>query len=373
VIQLVGLINKQVNMRVFVGMSGGVDSSVTAYLLQQQGHVVEGVFMKNWEDDDDGQYCSAATDLSDAKSVCNKLGIPLHTVNFSETYWNNVFTQCLEAFRLGVTPNPDVLCNQEIKFDAFLKHCRALGAEKIATGHYAQIQVNDGHHCLYKGLDPNKDQSYFLHRVKAQALSDTLFPLGGLPKDQVRQIAREAGFVTHDKKDSTGICFIGERRFDHFLKEYLPTQSGPMMTPEGDQVGTHDGLMFYTIGQRQGLRIGGIEGGNGHPWYVLGKDREHNHLIVGQGYDHPLLYSSTLTAEQCHWINGPAKIGQRYGAKVRYRQADVPCRVTQIDGNHLTIEFESPVRAVTPGQSVVLYEDECCLGGAIITGKNTDV
>lgn len=345
-------------------MSGGVDSSVAALLLKRQGYDVEGVFMKNWEDDDEPGVCTAAQDLSDAKSVCNRLGIPLRTVNFSQQYWDRVFTHCLEVFRVGATPNPDVLCNQEIKFQAFLDYCLAQGADKIATGHYARIESQNGEPRLLKGLDDNKDQSYFLYRVKAEALNHALFPIGELPKTQVRQIAETENFITHDKKDSTGICFIGERKFDAFLKEYLPTKPGLMKTPNGETVGQHDGLMFYTLGQRQGLQIGGLKTGNGEPWYVVDKNITDNVLVVAQGKDHPLLLSRSVIATDLNWVTKPSK--ELVAAKVRYRQKDVPCRIMMLDENELRIEFETPVRSVTPGQSLVLYDGDICLGGGII-------
>ncbi len=353
--------------RVVVGMSGGVDSSVAAHLLIQQGYQVEGLFMKNWDEDDGTEYCTAKQDLADAESVCKRLGIKLHTANFAAEYWDNVFEYFLAEYKAGRTPNPDILCNREIKFKVFLEYAAMLGADTIATGHYARRWDEDGRTYLMKGLDGNKDQSYFLHAVGEAEFSRSLFPLGELEKPEVRRIAEENGFITHSKKDSTGICFIGERRFKDFLEQYLPAQPGEMQTPDGEVMGQHAGLMYHTIGQRQGLGIGGVKGAGDQPWYVVGKDLEHNVLLVAQGKHHPLLYSTGLTATQAHWINGkPPAQTFRAAAKTRYRQADQNCEIVVEDNGQLTIAFDQPQRAVTPGQSVVIYQGDICLGGAII-------
>lgn len=356
--------------RVIIGMSGGVDSSVAALLLQQQGYLVEGLFMKNWEDDDTDTYCAASDDIKYAESVCNQLNIPLHTVNFSQDYWDRVFEHFLLEYREGRTPNPDILCNQEIKFKAFLNYALSLGADFIATGHYAG---KDFHETLgfqlKKAIDPNKDQSYFLYRLSQQALAKSLFPLASFPKEQVRQLAKEMGFTNSEKKDSTGICFIGERKFKTFLNRYLPAKPGDMETPERIKIGTHDGLMFYTIGQRQGLGIGGQPNSDPTPWYVVEKDIPRNTLIVAQGVDHPLLYKTELTAINCHWITSiPSANSNEFecAAKVRYRQTEQPCRVKINPNGSCTVLFLNPQRAITPGQSVVFYQESICLGGGII-------
>lgn len=351
-----------------VGLSGGVDSSVAALLLRAQGWRVEGLFMKNWEEDDDADYCAAAADLADAQAVCKQLDIPLHTVNFSADYWDRVFSHFLAEYAAGRTPNPDILCNKEIKFRAFLDHARALGADKIATGHYARVQQSEGGQFqLLKGLDTAKDQSYFLYTLQQDQLAHSLFPLGHLHKDTVRAIAREHGLSTHAKKDSTGICFIGERRFKDFLARYLPANPGEICTPEGEAIGRHDGLMYYTLGQRQGLKIGGHAGRGEAPWYVVGKDLERNILWVDQGHDHPLLFSQSLEAGQLHWVGGaPPTLPHACRAKVRYRQADQSCTIATHEGDHCTVTFAQPQRAVTPGQSIVFYDGAICLGGGII-------
>ncbi len=361
---------------IIVGMSGGVDSSVAAWLLQQQGHTVSGLFMKNWEEDDTQDYCSATEDLRDAQAVCDKLGIELHTVNFATEYWDNVFAHFLEEYRVGRTPNPDVLCNREIKFKVFLDHARRLGAEHIATGHYVRSAWIDGHQQLLRGLDSNKDQSYFLYMLNQAQLTPSLFPIGEWDKPKVRKMAEQAGLVTHKKKDSTGICFIGERRFKDFLSQYLPANPGIMETPDGERVGEHQGLMYYTLGQRQGLHIGGRQQSSGEPWYVVAKDLDNNRLIVAQGHDHPLLFSPQLEAIDLHWIAGTApQMPYRCQAKTRYRQADQACVITASEQG-CWVEFEQAQRAVTPGQSVVFYQGAQCLGGGIIqraggVGKNS--
>ena len=353
--------------RIVVGMSGGVDSSVAALLLKRAGYEVVGLFMKNWEDDDDDEYCSTREDLVDAVSAAEKIGIDIEAVNFAAEYKERVFASFLAEYRAGRTPNPDVLCNAEIKFRAFLDHAMALGAEKIATGHYARVEERDGRFVLLKGLDPGKDQSYFLHRLTQAQLARTLFPVGHLHKSEVRRIAKEAGLANHAKRDSTGICFIGERPFREFLSRYLPREPGPMETPTGERVGDHEGLMYYTIGQRQGLGIGGRRDGAGSPWYVAGKDLAANKLIVVQGHDHELLLRRGLSAGDASWISGepPAATGE-LGAKTRYRQADSACRLDVRDARSFDLAFEAPQWAVTPGQSAVLYRGDVCLGGGVI-------
>ncbi len=354
-------------MRIVVGMSGGVDSSVAALLLQRAGYEVVGLFMKNWEEDDDDEYCSTRADLVDVASVADVLGIELEVVNFAAEYKDRVFASFLAEYAAGRTPNPDVLCNAEIKFRAFLDHALAMGASRIATGHYAGVREVAGRYELLKGADPGKDQSYFLHRLTQAQLARVMFPLAGCRKTEVRRLAREAGLPVHAKKDSTGICFIGERPFREFLNRYLPRVPGPMRTPEGDTVGEHIGLAFYTIGQRSGLGIGGRRGASGAPWYVAGKDRERNELIVVQGHDHPLLLARALAAADLAWVSGePPERGAEYGGKTRYRQADAVCRVAALDGGACQVEFDDPQWAVTPGQSVVLYRGEVCLGGGVI-------
>lgn len=352
---------------VIVGMSGGVDSSVSALLLLEAGYRVEGLFMKNWDEDDGTEYCTAKADYADAQAVADRLGITLHGANFAAEYWDNVFEHFLAEYRAGRTPNPDILCNREIKFRAFLDYALHLGADCIATGHYARCGSDEaGRATLLKGLDVNKDQSYFLHAVGHEELARTLFPLGELPKPQVRDLAAAAGFVTHDKKDSTGICFIGERRFSDFLKQYLPAQPGAIVSLDGEHLGRHQGLMYHTIGQRQGLGIGGLAGRDEAPWYVVGKDLEANELLVAQGNDHPALYKETLWTSPPTWVSGESpSLPLRCAAKIRYRQADQDCTV-HADGNGLRVVFDTPQRAVTPGQSAVFYEGDRCLGGAII-------
>ena len=372
--------------RVVVGMSGGVDSSVAALLLKQAGHEVVGLFMKNWEDDDDEQYCSTRQDLIDVASVADVLDIELEVVNFSAEYKDRVFSEFLREYSAGRTPNPDVLCNAEIKFKSFLDHALAMGAGHIATGHYARVQAaadGRGGVQLLKAADRSKDQSYFLHRLSQQQLARVLFPIGGLKKTEVRAIARDAGLPVHAKKDSTGICFIGERPFRDFLNRYLPRKPGAMRTPEGAVVGEHIGLAFYTIGQRKGIGIGGRKGASEGAWYVADKDMARNELIVVQGHEHPRLLRERLAAEDLAWVAGvaPAAVPAEtpaaapsdemsdavaYAAKTRYRQADADCRIAALSGSHLEVNFTRPQWAVTPGQSVVLYQGEVCLGGGVI-------
>lgn len=354
-------------VKVIVGMSGGVDSSVSALLLKEQGYQVEGLFMKNWEEDDNDEYCAAAEDLKDAQMVAEKLGIELHTINFAAEYWDNVFEYFLEEYKAGRTPNPDIMCNKEIKFKAFLEFAAEdLGADYIATGHYTQRRYDNGHWHLIRGQDDNKDQSYFLYTLGEQHIAKTLFPIGHLPKPEVRELAKQHDLITHDKKDSTGICFIGERKFKDFLSQYLPAQPGVIKTAEGEEIGEHQGLMYHTLGQRKGLLIGGKKEHGDDPWYVVDKDVPNNVLVVGQGADHPRLYSEGLVAKQLHWVDrqGP-KNSIKAAVKTRYRQTDIPCTITP-QGDTVKVEFDSPQKAVTPGQSAVFYQDDICLGGGII-------
>ena len=353
--------------RIVVGMSGGVDSAVAALLLKREGYDVVGLFMKNWEDDDNDEYCSTREDLVDAAAAADVIGIELEAVNFSAEYKDRVFAEFLREYQAGRTPNPDVLCNAEIKFKAFLDHAIDLGATRIATGHYARVLQKKDLFELHRGLDPSKDQSYFLHRLNQSQLSRVLFPLGELKKTQVRALAAEARLPNHAKKDSTGICFIGERPFREFLNRYLPREPGPIMTPEGKRIGTHIGLAFYTIGQRKGIGIGGLSGGPGNPWYVARKDLGANALIVVQGHDHALLMRNSLRAQDASWTVGAPAEGATHSAKTRYRQADSACIVTCSDEEGIALEFAQPQWAVTPGQSMVLYEGALCLGGAVIT------
>ena len=356
--------------RVIVGMSGGVDSSVSALLLKQQGYQVEGLFMKNWDEDDGTEYCTAIADLNDAQQVCDKIGIKLHQANFAAEYWDRVFEYFLEEYKAGRTPNPDILCNKEIKFKAFLDYALTLGADFIATGHYVRKQQNKNDAWLLKGLDNNKDQSYFLYAVGGDKIAKTLFPVGDIEKPEVRKLAEQHDLVTADKKDSTGICFIGERKFADFLKQYIPAQPGNIVTEDGEVIGKHQGLMYHTIGQRQGLGIGGLKNYDESPWYVAEKNLNNNTLVVVQGKNHPLLFANSLTCNQLDWINGQPDLPIRCAAKVRYRQADQDCEVSALDDGKLLVRFDKPQRAITPGQSVVFYTADRCLGGGII--ENTE-
>ena len=355
-------------MKIVVGLSGGVDSAVAALLLKREGHDVTGLFMKNWEDDDDGEYCSTREDLIDAASAAERVGIDLEAVNFAAEYRERVFASFLSEYRAGRTPNPDVLCNAEIKFKAFLDHALDLGADCIATGHYARVAVREGRHALLKGLDPAKDQSYFLHRLTQAQLSRSLFPVGHLLKTRVREIAREAGLPNHAKRDSTGICFIGERPFREFLSRYLPREPGPIVDDLGRCLGEHQGLMYYTLGQRQGLGIGGLKDGDGSPWYVAAKELDRNALVVVQGKDHRRLLSRHLQAGDASWIDGmgPSSGEPGLAAKTRYRQADAPCSLGPRTARAFELDFDDAQWAVTPGQSAVLYRGEECLGGGVI-------
>jgi tRNA-specific 2-thiouridylase len=354
---------------VMVGLSGGVDSAVAALQLLEQGWQVRGLFMKNWEEDDTEEYCSAAEDLADARAVAQRLGIALDTVNFSTEYWDRVFSYFLEEYRTGRTPNPDVVCNREIKFRAFLDHALGLGADYIATGHYARIDEDaEGFH-LRCGTDPDKDQTYFLYLLTQSQLARSLFPLGGLTKARVRELARAAGLPNHARKDSTGICFIGERRFRDFLSRYIPARPGPMVSPTGETLGEHQGLMYYTLGQRKGLGLGGRADAAEAPWFVVAKDLPRNRLVVAQGHDHPLLLSHQLVAARLHWIAGRApdtRIILDCKARIRHRQALQTCRVHLGRNDRCQVVFEQAQRAVTPGQSVVFYRGDECLGGGII-------
>ena len=359
--------------RVVVGLSGGVDSAVTAHLLKQQGHEVVGIFMKNWEDDDDSEYCSSNVDFVDAAAVADVVGIEIEHVNFAAEYKDRVFSEFLREYEGGRTPNPDVLCNAEIKFKAFLDHAMRLGAGKIATGHYARVRESEGRFELLKGLDPSKDQSYFLHRLTQAQLSKTLFPVGELHKTEVRRIADEIALPNAKKKDSTGICFIGERPFREFLNRYIAKEPGPIKDETGRVLGRHQGLSFYTLGQRQGLGIGGIKdkgaprgGGEHAPWFVARKDIEKNTLWVVQGHDHPWLQSHALMADGASWVAGAAPAQGPYASKTRYRQADAPCTLAEGANGHFALAFDAPQWAVTPGQSAVLYDGEVCLGGGVI-------
>lgn len=355
--------NDNKDIRVVVGMSGGVDSSVAALLLKEQGYDVVGIFMKNWDDTDHFGVCTATEDYDDVIRVCNQLDIPYYAVNFEKQYWDKVFTYFLDEYKSGRTPNPDVMCNKEIKFKAFLDHAVSLGADYLATGHYAQVRKTNGHYEMLRGVDDNKDQTYFLNQLTEDVLAKVMFPLGHLPKPKVREIAKAHGLATAEKKDSTGICFIGERNFKQFLSGYLPAKSGEMQTLEGTVKGRHDGLMYYTIGQRQGLGIGGA----GDPWFVIGKNLQDNILYVAQGYNNDKLYSDRLLATDVNWIN-PDTVPESFTctAKFRYRQADSPVTVTVLENGNVDVVFAECTRAITPGQAVVFYDGDVCLGGATI-------
>jgi len=362
--------------RVVVGLSGGVDSAVSAHLLKQQGHEVVAIFMKNWEEDDDDEYCSSRQDFLDAASVADVLGIEIEHVNFAADYKDRVFAEFLREYQAGRTPNPDVLCNAEIKFKAFLDHAMRLGADRIATGHYARVRERGERHELLKGLDPLKDQSYFLHRLTQAQLAKTLFPVGELPKTEVRRIAEQIGLPNAKKKDSTGICFIGERPFREFLNRYLANTPGPVKDDRGRVIGEHVGLSFYTLGQRKGIGIGGVKesknakGGSEHaPWFVARKDMAANTLFVVQGHEHPWLLSHTLTADDASWVAGAAPPAHALAAKTRYRQADAPCTFAGAADGTFELRFDEPQWAVTPGQSAVLYDGDVCLGGGVITAS----
>ncbi|WP_047981408.1 tRNA 2-thiouridine(34) synthase MnmA [Ornithinibacillus contaminans] len=351
------------DIRVVVGMSGGVDSSVAALLLKEQGYDVVGIFMKNWDDTDEFGVCTATEDFDDVVRVCNQLDIPYYSVNFEKQYWDKVFTYFLDEYKAGRTPNPDVMCNKEIKFKAFMDYAVDLGADYLATGHYAQIRETDGKFEMLRGVDSNKDQTYFLNQLSSDTLKKVMFPLGHLPKSKVREIAKEHGLATATKKDSTGICFIGERNFKEFLSEYLPAQPGEMQTLSGEVKGKHDGLMYYTLGQRQGLRIGGA----GDPWFVVGKNLQANILYVEQGFSNDSLYSDELIATDLNWIN-PADITETFTctAKFRYRQDDSGVTVHVLADGNVNVVFDDPQRAITPGQAVVFYDGDVCLGGGTI-------
>ena len=353
--------------RIVVGLSGGVDSAVSASLLLEQGYDVEAIFMKNWEDD--SEYCTVEQDYKDALQVCDILKIPLRSVNFAKEYWDKVFQHFLEEHKLGRTPNPDILCNSEIKFKEFLQYSIELGAKKIATGHYVRTKNINGETQLLKGLDPNKDQSYFLHTLNQNQLSQSLFPIGTLDKSEVRIHAQKKGFTNFNKKDSVGICFIGERNFKDFLKKYIPAKPGFIIDELSNVIGQHDGLMYHTIGQRKGLRIGGGNGQSTDAWYVLDKDIENNQLIVGQGIKNTRLYKKNLNASNIHWINDRKPEVDQLSAKIRYRAADSLCTITALSKTKITIHFEKPQFAIAKGQSVVFYNNDVCLGGAIITSS----
>jgi tRNA-specific 2-thiouridylase len=366
-------LKKPADTRVIVGMSGGVDSSVTALLLLEQGYQVEGLFMKNWEEDDDSEYCAATEDLADAQAVCDKIGIKLRTVNFATEYWDHVFEYFLEEYKSGRTPNPDIMCNKEIKFKAFLDFAIDLGADFIATGHYARVGRENGEVQLLKGVDDNKDQSYFLYTLGQEQLKRTLFPVGELEKSKVREYAVNADLATAKKKDSTGICFIGERKFRDFLQKFLPAQPGEIISSDGDVIGKHQGLMYYTLGQRQGLGIGGLKNTSDDPWFVVDKDLDKNQLIAGQGHNHPLLLNKQLIASQLDWVAGHAP-GDNFEAKakIRYRQTEQNCTVSRLDDEQWIVCFDDLQRAIAPGQSVVFYQDDVCLGGGIIDSMQKD-
>ena len=357
----------QAGKNIVVGLSGGVDSSVAAWLLQKQGYNVSALFMKNWEEDDNADFCAAAEDLADAEQVCRVLDIELRSVNFSSEYWDNVFCRFIAELESGNTPNPDVVCNREIKFDVFLDYALSFGASHLATGHYARCAEHPCGRRLLKGVDTTKDQTYFLYTLGQSQLARSVFPLGALTKIEVRDIARRRGLATSEKKDSTGICFIGERPFKAFLSRYLPVRPGNIETPDGKNIGTHDGLSFFTLGQRQGLGIGGLRGARGEPWYVVAKDTQRDALIVAQGRDHPMLYSSTVELGDCHWVAGKSpQTPFRCTGKTRYRQIEDACTLSRLSEDSYRVIFDKPQWAPTPGQSVVLYDGVECIGGGVI-------
>ena len=349
---------------IIVGMSGGVDSAVATYLLQKKGYHVEAIFMKNWEEN--SEYCTTEKDYLDALRVCDVLGIDLRTVNFSKEYWNKVFQHFLSEYKSGRTPNPDILCNTEIKFKEFLNYAIQLGADKIATGHYVKTKLNKKKIKMYKSFDTKKDQSYFLYGLNQYQISKTIFPLGDLDKSQVRHYAKKLGFKNFNKKDSTGICFIGERNFKNFLKEYLPTKPGDIITSNKEKVGNHDGLMYYTLGQRKGLGIGGAKNKLNSPWYVVSKDLKNNKLIVNQGHNHKNLYKTSLEGSNINWISGNKPLLKKFNAKIRYRMNDAPCTITELTSSTIRVKFDKPQFAIAPGQSIVFYNNDECIGGAII-------
>jgi len=358
-------------IKVVVGISGGVDSSVAALLLKEQGYNVQAVFMQNWQREKDDPYCTIDQDLADANNICKKLQIPLHTVNFSQKYWQKVFQYLLDEYAAGRTPNPDIMCNKEIKFKAFLDYAKELGADYIATGHYARIDYTNSHYRLLKGLDNSKDQSYFLYTLEQKQLAASIFPLGNMQKKEVRTIAKQHGFINAQKKDSTGICFIGERKFKDFLSEYLLAKPGNIVTTDGKILGRHAGIMYYTLGQRKGLGIGGQKNKPEAPWYIVSKNIEQNQLIISQDHDHPLLLSKTLVCENVHFI---AEINLNFplecSAKIRYRQCDQTCTLMRIDDGKCRVDFKENQWAITPGQSVVFYQNDECLGGGIIVSSD---
>jgi tRNA-specific 2-thiouridylase len=365
------LVNSE-SAKIMVALSGGVDSSVTAWLLKQQGHRIDGMFMKNWEEDDGDGACTAEADAADAREVADLLGIPFHGRNFSLEYWESVFEHFLDELKAGRTPNPDILCNREIKFKAFIEHAADLDADLIATGHYARRRDNpDGSVSLLKGIDNSKDQSYFLHALDQEQLKRAWFPLGELEKVEVRRLAAQAGIPVAKKKDSTGICFIGERNFDAFIDRYLRSTPGDIVSDRGERIGRHRGLIHYTLGQRKGLAIGGLRDYPESPWFVACKSLADNALVAVQDAHHPWLMSDRLEAVGVNWIRGEAPAaGQKLSAKIRYRQADQACTIVHADGDRLSLAFDTPQRAVTPGQSVVIYDGEECLGGGVIEGGN---
>lgn len=351
---------------VIVGMSGGVDSSVSALLLKEQGYNVIGMFMKNWQETSPDGHCTAEQDYLDALAVAEKIGIPLYTINLSKTYWDEVFQRFVEEYKLGYTPNPDILCNKEVKFKAFLQKALDRGADMIATGHYCQVETINNRYFLKEGADPNKDQTYFLHAVTEEALKKTLFPIGHLPKSEVRKIAKENNLLTASKRDSTGICFIGKRPFQEFLSQYIKPKPGVIETVDGKVIGKHDGAWFYTIGQRKGLGIGG----EGAPWFVVDKDIDRNVVIVAQGQDHPSLYHNKVVATELNWITSPLNKNDRCYAKIRYRTPKAPCTITTIENDKIEVIFDEPQRGITPRQSIVFYQGDKCLGGALIAQRS---